>query len=87
MLSCRVHQIISGISSKIFLPLQGVLSDCYGHFMGLSLFIVVVSSTGIPPHIDTHSAFEDGITSISLGSQVASFLNTPLMFALSEDLC
>ncbi|GIY66674.1 alkylated DNA repair protein alkB homolog 8 [Caerostris extrusa] len=24
---------------------------------------------GIPPHIDTHSAFEDGIISISLGSQ------------------
>ena len=25
---------------------------------------------GIPPHIDTHSAFEDGIISLSLGSQV-----------------
>ena len=25
---------------------------------------------GIPPHIDTHSAFEDGIVSVSLGSQV-----------------
>ena len=25
---------------------------------------------GIPPHIDTHSAFTDGIVSLSLGSQV-----------------
>ena len=29
---------------------------------------------GIPPHIDTHSAFEDGIASISLGSQVIMHL-------------
>ena len=29
---------------------------------------------GIPPHIDTHSAFEDGIASISLGSQVIMYL-------------
>ena len=26
--------------------------------------------SGIPPHIDTHSAFEDGIVALSLGSQV-----------------
>ena len=26
--------------------------------------------SGIPPHTDTHSAFEDGIISLSLGSQV-----------------
>ena len=25
---------------------------------------------GIPPHVDTHSAFEDGIISIALGSHV-----------------
>ena len=29
---------------------------------------------GIPPHVDTHSAFEDGIASISLGSQVIVYL-------------
>ena len=29
---------------------------------------------GIPPHVDTHSAFEDGIASISLGSQVKMYL-------------
>ena len=29
---------------------------------------------GIPPHVDTHSAFEDGIASISLGSQVIMYL-------------
>lgn len=28
---------------------------------------------GIPPHIDTHSAFEDGIASVSLGSQVIMY--------------
>ncbi|XP_068702570.1 alkylated DNA repair protein alkB homolog 8-like [Montipora foliosa] len=32
---------------------------------------------GIPPHIDTHSAFEDGITSISLGSQVTMEFRHP----------
>ena len=29
---------------------------------------------GIPPHVDTHSAFEDGIASVSLGSQVITYL-------------
>ena len=58
------------------------LYEC-GHFIGFSLFIVVVFTLGIPPHIDTHSAFEDGIASISLGSQVPSFLNTSLTCALS----
>ena len=29
-----------------------------------------VSSAGIPPHVDTHSAFEDGIAALSLGAQV-----------------
>ena len=29
---------------------------------------------GIPPHVDTHSAFEDGIASVSLGSQVIMYL-------------
>ena len=29
---------------------------------------------GIPPHVDTHSAFEDAIASISLGSQVIMYL-------------
>ena len=29
---------------------------------------------GIPPHVDTHSAFEDGIASVSLGSQVRTYL-------------
>ncbi|GFS77327.1 alkylated DNA repair protein alkB homolog 8 [Nephila pilipes] len=29
-----------------------------------------LSGQGIPPHIDTHSPFEDGIVSVSLGSQV-----------------
>lgn len=29
---------------------------------------------GIPPHVDTHSAFEDGIASVSLGSQVRTHL-------------
>lgn len=28
---------------------------------------------GIPPHVDTHSAFEDGIASVSLGSQVIMY--------------
>ena len=28
------------------------------------------SSTGIPPHVDTHSPFEDRIVSLSFGSQV-----------------
>lgn len=27
---------------------------------------------GIPPHVDTHSAFEDTIMSLSLGAQVRS---------------
>jgi len=26
--------------------------------------------TGIPPHVDTPSAFEDGLVSLSIGSQV-----------------
>lgn len=30
--------------------------------------------TGIPPHVDTPSAFEDGIVSLSLGSQVCHSL-------------
>lgn len=29
---------------------------------------------GIPPHVDTHSAFEDEIASVSLGSQVIMYL-------------
>lgn len=29
-----------------------------------------IFSVGIPPHVDTHSPFEDGIVSLSLGSQV-----------------
>lgn len=32
------------------------------------------SFKGIPPHVDTHSAFEDGIASVSLGSQVIMYL-------------
>ncbi|XP_022795895.1 alkylated DNA repair protein alkB homolog 8-like [Stylophora pistillata] len=32
---------------------------------------------GIPPHIDTHSAFEDGIVSLSLGSQVTMEFRHP----------
>lgn len=31
---------------------------------------------GIPPHVDTHSAFEDGIVSLSLGSQVFIIVKT-----------
>lgn len=34
------------------------------------LLYLLFFSEGIPPHVDTHSAFEDGIASISLGSQV-----------------
>ena len=30
----------------------------------------VFSCAGIPPHIDTHSAFEDEIISLSLGAEV-----------------
>ena len=30
---------------------------------------------GIPPHVDTHSAFEDGIASVSLSSQVRMYLS------------
>lgn len=30
------------------------------------------SFPGIPPHIDTHSAFEETILSLSLGAQVSS---------------
>lgn len=29
-----------------------------------------VFCTGIPPHVDTHSAFEDEIISLSLGAEV-----------------
>ncbi|XP_074651671.1 tRNA (carboxymethyluridine(34)-5-O)-methyltransferase alkbh8-like [Tubulanus polymorphus] len=32
---------------------------------------------GIPPHIDTHSAFEDGIVSLSLGAQVVMDFRHP----------
>ncbi|XP_035227218.1 alkylated DNA repair protein alkB homolog 8-like [Stegodyphus dumicola] len=32
---------------------------------------------GIPPHVDTHSAFEDGIISLSLGSQVVMDFSSP----------
>ncbi|XP_013780636.1 alkylated DNA repair protein alkB homolog 8-like isoform X2 [Limulus polyphemus] len=32
---------------------------------------------GIPPHIDTHSAFEDGIISLSLGSQIVMDFQNP----------
>uniref|UniRef100_A0A8C4NFD8 tRNA (carboxymethyluridine(34)-5-O)-methyltransferase n=1 Tax=Eptatretus burgeri TaxID=7764 RepID=A0A8C4NFD8_EPTBU len=32
---------------------------------------------GIPPHVDTHSAFEDGIVSLSLGSQVVMDFRHP----------
>ena len=30
---------------------------------------------GIPPHVDTHSAFEDEITSLGLASQVLYAVN------------
>jgi len=30
----------------------------------------LLSYAGIPPHIDTHSAFEDEIISLSLGAEV-----------------
>lgn len=36
-----------------------------------------LSLPGIPPHIDTHSAFEDTIMSLSLGAQVNTFLLIP----------
>lgn len=36
-----------------------------------------LSFPGIPPHIDTHSAFEDTILSLSLGAQVNTFLLIP----------
>lgn len=29
--------------------------------------------TGIPPHVDTHSAFEDTILSLSLGTKVGIY--------------
>ena len=53
---------------------------CYYYYLGeleyavLFLEIIVginsLFPAGIPPHIDTHSAFEDAIISLSLGSQV-----------------
>lgn len=33
---------------------------------------VVIIFLGIPPHVDTHSAFEDTILSLSLGAKVRS---------------
>jgi len=38
------------------------------------LFFSFFFAEGIPPHVDTHSAFEDGIVSLSLGSQVNAFV-------------
>lgn len=38
---------------------------------------VLSSFPGIPPHIDTHSAFEDTILSLSLGAQVNTFQLIP----------
>lgn len=32
---------------------------------------IIFSVSGIPPHVDTVEAFEDGIMSLSLGSQVS----------------
>ena len=33
-------------------------------------FLVHFYNIGIPPHVDTHSAFEDAIISLSLGAEV-----------------
>ena len=37
--------------------------------------MIFVFPIGIPPHIDTHSAFEDGILSLTLNSQVSPVIS------------
>lgn len=37
--------------------------------------MIFVFSIGIPSHIDTHSAFEDGILSLTLNSQVSPIIS------------
>lgn len=49
------------------------------------VFALTIIFSGIPPHVDTHSAFEDTILSLSLGAKVRSqFL---LYFYLYGCLC
>lgn len=43
-------------------------------------FIFIFYPEGIPPHVDTHSAFEDGIVSLGLGSQVSIWLTEQIFF-------
>ena len=50
--------------SFLFLMTLGIPAHVDTHSF---LFLMTL---GIPAHVDTHSAFEDGIISISLGSQV-----------------
>lgn len=45
------------------------LADRY-HSIIIMLTFWFFSYAGIPPHIDTHSAFEDEIISLSLGAEV-----------------
>lgn len=45
------------------------LADRY-HSIIIMLTFCFFSYAGIPPHIDTHSAFEDEIISLSLGAEV-----------------
>lgn len=40
--------------------------------MILILHVCFIMFSGIPPHVDTHSAFEDTILSLSLGAKVSS---------------
>lgn len=47
-----------------------VVMELSFNFSGMFFYIFTFPFTGIPPHIDTHSAFEDGIISLTLNSQV-----------------
>lgn len=48
------------------------LLSAAGRSFGVIVVIIIFTFflTGIPPHTDTHSAFEDEIISLSLGAEV-----------------
>ena len=62
-----VHCTYVNTVAKAHVFFSAVLIFIVHRFHRSFLFLMTL---GIPAHVDTHSAFEDGIISISLGSQV-----------------
>ncbi|XP_028401822.1 alkylated DNA repair protein alkB homolog 8-like isoform X2 [Dendronephthya gigantea] len=67
-----------GIPSECSLVVKKLVSlDCVKHEPDQLTINEYKPGQGIPPHVDTHSAFEDGITCLSLGAKVAMDFRHP----------